>query len=110
MGLLFWKNNKTIDTFANEAANNLFSTMQPQALQAFLSDSMDDQQAKKFSKTMDRAIQDQVVRINQFKKLHSLGVYGKARLHLKIRQRMSELGYSPDAAVKIDQMIMIRTP
>lgn len=110
MGLFFWKNNQTIDTFANAAANSLFSAIQPQAVQAYMDNSMDDRQAKKFGKTMDRAIQDQVNKIKEFIRLHSLGVYGKARLHLKIRERLVELGYSSDVVVKIDQMIMLKTP
>ena len=110
MGLFFWKNNKTIDAFANTSANSLFSAMQPQAAQAYLTDNMDDRQAKKFGKTLDRAIKDQVNKINEFKRQHSLGVYGKARLHMKLRERLAELGYSSDVAVKIDQMIMIKTP
>jgi len=110
MGLLFWKNNNVIDTFANEIANKFFGTVQPQLAQDYFTGSVDKKQAKKTSKNVDREIQDIIRGIAEFRVIHSLGVYGKARLHMKFRERLEELGYSTEVAERLNEIIMLKTP
>ncbi len=108
MQLFFWKKNKQIDTFANTLANELFSTLQPDDARAYLV-SPKGKSGKTDRKT-DRRIQDLIMQVQHFRIQYSLGVYGKARLHLTFTERLKELGYDPTVADKLNEMIMIRTP
>jgi hypothetical protein len=110
MNLFFWKSNRLIDSFANELANELFSHIQPEAAKQYLDGVSDKKQTKKFVKKMQNELKGLVKRINEFKVINSLGVYGKARLHLKFRLRLEELGYDPRAIEKINQVLMVETP
>ena len=118
MNLFFWKKNKTIDTFANSLANELYSNIQPQKANELILQ-LDDSKSKnkkalikeqKEKKRMELQIDSVVKQIVEFKEVNSLGVYGKARLHMKFSERLKELGYDSPITDKINKMIMIRTP
>lgn len=54
MNLLFWKKNNVIDAFANELANELFSTIQPSVAKTLFEGSSDKKQMKKTEKKWKR--------------------------------------------------------
>ncbi|MCK5001894.1 MAG: hypothetical protein KAJ92_00260 [Gammaproteobacteria bacterium] len=110
MNLFFWKKNNVIDTFANELANELFSTIQPSVAKTFFENSFDKKQMKKTEKKMEKEIQIIIKKVNQFKAVNSLGVYGKARLHLSFKERLEELGYDSSIINELNEIIMLRTP
>ena len=118
MNLFFWKKNNTIDVFASSLANELFSTIQPQKAKEFITQSIDNQSEKKKKRIKEQKEKNKfetqidlvVKHINEFKVINSLGVYGKARLHLKFSERLKELGYNESVTKKINDMIMVRTP
>lgn len=45
-----------------------------------------------------------------FKKQHSLGVYGRAQLHLNFMQRLNQLGYSDDITKYLNEILLVRSP
>ena len=110
MNLFFWKNNRTIDTFSNELANELYSNINPQAAIEYLEGLSDKKQMRKYEKKMQQELQGIIRKIIEFKTMNSLGVYGKARLHLKFKLRLEELGYDPRVAVKLNEILMVKTP
>ena len=103
MNLFFWTNNNKIDTFATEAANKLFGSANPELISECFNQSATKNNNKKRLGKANRVLDDLLKSINQFKILHSLGVYGKARFHLKFRSRLEELGYDPAIASKINK-------
>jgi hypothetical protein len=108
MPILFWKKNKQIDTFANSIANELYSTIQPDAALEFV-----NELGSKKTKTgvkVARKLDDIILRINQFRTENPLGVYGKARLYMKFAQQLEELGYEKKVVKVLNEKIMIRTP
>ena len=113
MNLFFWKKNKAIDVFANELANELFSTIQPSSAKKLFEESegfSSKKQLRKAEDKMDKEIQNIIKKVNQFKVINSLGVYGKARLHLKFKVRLEELGYDGVIVNKLNQIVMLKTP
>lgn len=108
MQLFFWRKNKQIDTFANTLANELFSNLQPDNAVAYLAGPKD--KSGKTDKKIDRRIQELIMQVQHFRIQHSLGVYGKARLHLTFTERLKELGYDQKVADRLNEMVMIRTP
>ena len=110
MSLFFWKKNKVIDMFANELANELFSTIQPDAASQYLTSSIDNKDTRKARKKIDAQIDNIIKRVQQFRTVNSLGVYGKARFHLKFTERLEDLGYETSIAKKINEHIMLKTP
>ena len=108
MQILFWKKNRLIDNFANTLANDLFSSLQPDAALEFASNSK--KKNKKADAKIARKLDDLILRVKQFRNEHSIGVYGKARLHLKFANRLVELGYQEHVAKKINEMILLSTP
>ena len=119
MNLFFWKKNNTIDVFSNSLANEFYSSIQPVVAKDFFTQEIKDKKLKKgknAKKTgkekqqIDYQIDSIINQINQFKQIHSLGVYGKARLHLKFSERLKELGYDESITKKINDYIMVRTP
>lgn len=108
MQLFFWRKNKQIDTFASTLANDLYSAVQPDTALTYISGI--NEKSNKGDKKIDRRLQDLVFRIQEFRVQHSLGVYGKARLHLTFTERLKELGYEPKVAEKLNELILLRTP
>ena len=110
MNLFFWKNNKIIDSFASELANELYSHVQPQVAKEYFEGVTDKKQMRKNEKKVSGEIQGMVKKINEFKFIQSLGVYGKARLHLRFKLRLEELGYDQQVANKLNEIVMLKTP
>ena len=113
MNLFFWKKNNTIDVFASSLANEMFSTVQPMTANDYFTKLIKNKKIKKERKEkqqMDYQLEYTVKQINQFKTINSLGVYGKARLHLKFSERLKELGYDEVTTKKINDMLLVRTP
>ena len=110
MNLFFWKSNRVIDSFANQLANELFSNIQPEAARKYLDGASDKKQIRKYEKKMQNELQGLVKKINEFKLINSLGVYGKARLHLKFKLRLEELGYDARVTSKLNEVLMVETP
>ena len=111
MFLSFWKKNKSIDIFANELANELFSSIQPKEFdEYFNSSSKKDKIVKKNRKKIDVHINNIIKQIQQFRMTHSLGVYGKARLQLKLNERLEELGYDKETVRSLKEIILVKIP
>ncbi|MGW8370476.1 MAG: hypothetical protein ACWGPN_17585 [Gammaproteobacteria bacterium] len=106
MSLLFWKNNKLIDGFAQTVADELFSYVSADLArqQVFGAKDMPKKQARK----AEQKFQDTVLQIRRFSESHSLGVYGKARLQQKFDERLQELGYPKDVVKRISELILAR--
>ena len=108
MQIFFWKKNKQIDAFANTIANDLYSTIPPEIAQDYMNGP--DSKTKKVNIKVARKLDDIVLRIKQFRAENRIGVYGKARLHLKFMARLEELGYEKKVAKLFNEQTMIRTP
>ena len=106
--IFFWKKNKQIDLFANSIANDFYSRVQPEVASDYFANKND--KSKKSVSVVDRAIRDIAVKVQQFRATHSLGIYGKARLHLSFTERLKELGYDNNLAKKINEIILLKTP
>ena len=110
MNLFFWKKNNAIDIFATELANELFSAIQPSAAKKLFDDTADKNEIKKIEKKMGKELQSIIKTVQQFKVVNSLGVYGKARLHLTFKVRLEELGYDKHIVNKLNEIVMLSTP
>lgn len=112
MNIFFWKNNKSIDQFANDIATSFYEKINPQQVAAYIEGSSQkkSKQDKKALKAVEKAIQQAITGISEFKSSKSLGVYGKARLHLKFKLRLVELGIEEVSVNKINEIIMVKTP
>ena len=110
MNLFFWKNNKLIDSFANELAGELFSNVNPDQARLFFEGSSDKKQMRKSEKNLQNQLSVIINKINEFKLINTLGVYGKARLHLKFKLRLEELGYDKPVVDKLNETLMLKTP
>lgn len=110
MNLFFWRKNKAIDMFASNLANELYSTIQPDTAKQYFGSASADKEARKIQKKIDGKIQDIIKQIEHFRAVNSLGVYGKARIHLTFAERLNELGYDANIAKKINEHIMLKTP
>jgi hypothetical protein len=110
MSIFFWKKNKVIDYFANDLANELYSSITPQMAIDYFNESSPAKKTRKIGERFEIHIQGIIKEIQRFKKINSLGVYGKARLHLKFMERLKELGYDANITKKINEYILINTP
>lgn len=110
MSLFFWKKNKHIDIFASTLANELYSLAQPQVAKDYFDTATKDKDARKARKKFGANLQEVIRQVNQFRISHSLGIYGKARLHLKFSERLKELGYDAGTVAKINETVMLGTP
>ena len=107
MGLLFWKNNKQIDSFARAVADDLFSFVQPEVAHEHLFGGA--KKAKKQQRKVDQKFNDIVLQIRRFSDSNSLGVYGKARLQREFNDRLAELGYEPEVVNKLTEIVLLRS-
>lgn len=110
MSLFFWRKNKLIDAFASNIANDLYSSIQPATAKQYFAGAVTDKESKKMKKKIDAKIADIIKQVEQFRIVNSIGVYGKARIHLKFSERLQELGYDSNIAKKINEHIMLKTP
>ena len=114
MNIFFWRKNKQIDAFAIILADEFYSHIQPQVAIDFMKEATGGKkQTGKTNKQnikINKIIEDVANQIITFKKQHSLGVYGKARLHLNFMQRLNELGYSEDITKYLNEIILVRSP
>ncbi|AFL72842.1 hypothetical protein [Thiocystis violascens] len=108
MGLFFWnRQSKRVEAFAMELATDFFGQVSPEALAGFFRDERLD---KKNRKRIDAQMQNLVLRLIQFKQLHKLGVYGKAKFHQVFIGRLEELGYDAAAIRELNTLLMLKTP
>lgn len=110
MNLFFWKNNELIDLFANKLASELYSNVNPDQARQFFESSLDKKQMRKSEKKLQTEMGGIVKKINEFKLINTLGIYGKARLHLKFKLRLEELGYDKQIVDKLNEAVMLKTP
>lgn len=120
MKLFFWRNNRAIDQRAILIADDFFSQAPPDAAKAFL----DSLGSKKISRknlrkkksiaaesaNVESALWIVISRVMELKSEFSLGVYGKARLHMKFMSRLTELGYSESLAKQYNEIVLLETP
>ena len=108
MGLLFWKDNRKIDAFAQAIADDLFSYVQPDVARQHVLGGGGDQLSKKKAAKVKQKFTDIVRQIERFEDSSSLGVYGKARLHKKFNERLEELGYPTELVNKLTEDLLLR--
>lgn len=111
---MFWKKNRKIDEFAQQMADEFFSQVQPDVAEKFFETDADDAGKKSARKNKTHAVSTQLDgtagRLKLMKEELNLGVYGKARFHMKFMSRLEQLGYSKDLAGRINQHLMLNTP
>ncbi len=105
MGLLFWKNNKAIDAFAQAVADDLYSYIQPDVARQHVQGSSGA--SKKKQAKIEQKFTDIRLQIKRFADSQSLGIYGKARLQKQFNDRLQELGYHVDVVNKITESFLI---
>ncbi len=115
MNIFFWRKNKEIDAFAFQLADELYSDIQPGMAGQYLSqnNAAKGKEAKKATDVHNRVTRrhnEIITKVQQYRAVHSLGIYGKARLHLTFTERLKELGYSQATAKEFNQIILLRTP
>ena len=108
MGLFFWKNNKLIDDFANNIANELFSEVQPGMIDSYTRKSGNDKKSRKQNKEVEKRLMNTARQIKQFCSAHSLRAYGKARVLMKFSARLEELGYDASLTKQINEVLMTK--
>jgi hypothetical protein len=106
MGLLFWKNNKAIDAFAQAVADDLYSYVQPNIARQHVSGRGD--MSKKKKAKIEQKFTDIRLQIKRFADSRSLGIYGKARLQKQFNERLQELGYHIDVVNKITENFLLQ--
>lgn len=113
MSIFFWKNNKMIDKFARNLADEFYSRIGPDVAREYTAKHKEKKKKKQEAKARDNAeklIQSAAAQLNSFKMERKLGVYGKARFHLTFTERLQELGYEEPLAKKINEILLLRSP
>ena len=117
MALFPWKSNKNIDRFATLLADEFFSRVQPELANEHFTDmkiNVDNKKELKHKKNnaqkVGQALGVAVSEFIKFRETQKLGIYGKARLHMKFMERLTELGYRQDIAEKLNEEILLKTP
>lgn len=124
MTLFFWKKNAMIDSFASKLADDFFSRTQPDAVDTYFASSGMQSAAsgggagkKALSgkpdakrQQMERTIHDVALKLAQYKTREGLGIYGKARLHMSLMGRLSELGFSKPAVQELNRILLLKSP
>ena len=103
--LLFWRKNREIDGFANFLADELYSQLPPHMLEK-----QEKTADKKFTRRFDKELNNIVTRLQDFKAIHKLGVYGKARFHLSFAERLRSHGYPESLTKEINEYLLINVP
>jgi len=118
MDIFFWRKNKQIDSFAKKMADDLFGRYLPGELDAhfFVGDESVNRekpnkkkQDNKHQKS-ERMINDMALLLAQYKSREKLGVYGKARLHMSLVNRLDELGYSKQSVQELNRILLLKSP
>lgn len=126
MNLLFWKKYRQVDQLAHTLADEFYSQIQPEiALQYFVEEGRNAHAPAKKSKrkklkknkaqesNQQKMVDDILIlvvrKIQEARHAYGLGVYGKARLHMKLRQRLIDLGYSRELAHQVNQYLMVNS-
>ena len=116
MAILPWQKNKEIDRFASLLADELFSRIQPDMANEYFKDKNASIDSKKDLKhkmnkaqNIDQALGSVIAEFKKFRESEKLGIYGKARLHMKFMERLAELGYAQDIAKKLNEQILFKT-
>jgi len=113
MSLLFWKSNNEIDRFANDLATEFYSNVDSRTVAGLVRETSGrkpSKEHKKSNRMLEKEYAALVDKIKRFKAEERLGVYGKARLHMKFKYRLMELGYDEDVVDLINEFIMKNTP
>lgn len=114
--LLFRKKNSIIDHFAHNLAAEFYSRISTEQVTEYFSPIEASSNLKKADKSQAKRDQitmifnEVILQVQQFKTIHKLGIYGKARLHLIFTERLKDLGYPPAIAAEVNKTILIRTP
>ena len=104
----FWsKTSKQAEAFAVELGTHFFGKVSPDGLSEYF---RGGDRNKKTRKGVETEIHDLTLRLNQFKQLHKLGVYGKAKFHQAFMTRLDELGYEQQAIKQLNELLMVKTP
>ena len=106
MGLFFWKKNKVIDEFATKVADEFYSRVLPNHAVKYFDGKTDKKKSKEIESLLNTLVRD----VNQFRDQESLGIYGKARLHLTFMERLKELGYNETTSKEINKVVMVVSP
>lgn len=107
MTLLFWKNNRKIDAFAQAVADDLFSYVQPDVARQYILGA--GEIPKKKHAKVQQKFSDILLQMKRFSEANSLGVYGKARLQKRFNDRLEELGYATDVVNRIAESFLLRS-
>jgi len=112
MKIFFWKKNNLIDEYAYRLADGLYSTVKPELARQYISQSPSQKMTpeRKNQQKIIRELNNVILGIQQFREIHSLGIYGKARLHLTFVQRLQDLGYDKETAEEVNKLVLLRTP
>lgn len=103
MDLFFWRGTKELDSFAESLANELYSSFPPSVIDKALKEG--DPKHKK----LQLYLEDVKAKVAHYKVTNKVGVYKKARLHLRFMQTLEELGYEPGTAREISDMLIFHT-
>jgi hypothetical protein len=111
-----WKKNKYIDDFATLLADEFYSQILPDLANEHFTKQNGNSDNKKQLKTkknnaqkVNQAVVAAISEVSDFRKSQKLGVYGKARLHMKFMERLTELGYRQEIAKKLNEAILLKT-
>lgn len=103
--LLFWRKNREIDNFAIMLADEIYSQLPLQMLE-----NQNKTALKKLSRRLDKELHNAVTQLQNFKVMHKLGVYGKARFHLTFRERLRSHAYPESLVKEINEHLLIKVP
>ena len=106
MTLFFWKNNKKINAFANAAADELYSYIQPDIARQHFEGVA--QKNKKKQHKIEQRLNGILSQMQQFIAANSLGIYGKAKLQKDFSDRLLVLGYDADVTHKLVEAILLQ--
>ena len=106
MALFFWKNNKLIDAYALEIADDLFSYVNPDVAKQHFGGKA--KMPKKQALKIEKKLNDLIIRVKRFSTTNSLGIYGKARLQQKLNGRLEELGYPSNVVARISEIVLLQ--
>lgn len=110
MNILFWRKNALIDKMAVILADEFYSQVQPQVASSYFSAAEHNNKERKKFKGLENMINKTASQIIVFRKENSIGIYGKARLHMKFVERLKELGYAEHIVRQINEILLLRSP